>query len=131
MRPLTDQEFSMLVGLGACPLHYHEPDPATFNDRLQLSSAQPVTNISASGIYSVTRADELLLCDTSSGIITIQLPAAANGREFQIAKTSAANALIIVPESGDTILGSTEGLVIYGKFTSLHLKAIAGGYILL
>jgi len=121
----------MLVGLGACPLHYHEPDPATFNDRLQLSPTQPVTTISASGIYLVSRAEQLLLCDTSSGIITIQLPAAANGREFQIAKTSAANALIIVPESGDTILGSTEGLVIYGKFTSLHLKAIAGGYILL
>ena len=130
MRPLTDQEFSMLVGLGACPLHYHEPDPATFNDRLQLSSAQPVTNISTAGTYTVTRADELLLCDTSSGIITIQLPVAASGREFQIVKTVEPNALIIKPETGEAITGST-GLVIYGRYTSLHLKAVVGGYILI
>lgn len=129
MRPLTEQEFSMLVGLGPCPLHYHEPDPATFNDRLQLSSAQPVTNISTTGTYTVTRADELLLCDTSSGIITLQLPVSANGREFQIVKTAEPNALIIKPEPGEAITGST-GLVIYGKYTSLHLKAVVGGYIL-
>lgn len=131
MRPLTEQEFSMLVGLGPCPLHYHEPDPATFNDRLQLSSAQPVTNVSTAGIYSVTRADELLLCDTSSGIITVQLPVSANGREFQVVKIAEPNALIIRPEAGENITGSTEGLVIYGKYTSLHLKAISGGYILI
>lgn len=121
----------MLTGLGQCPLHYHEPEPATFNGRLQLAAAQPVTGVSAPGTYLVTRADELLLCDTSSGIITVQLPLAARGREFQVVKTAEPNALIVMPEAGESITGNFSGLIIYGKYTSLHLKAITGGYILI
>ena len=121
----------MLTGLGQCPLHYHEPEPATFNSRLQLAAAEPTTDIVAAGTYLVTRADELLLCDTSSGIITVQLPLAARGREFKVVKTAEPNALIILPEAGESITGSFSGLAVYGKYTSLHLKAITGGYILI
>lgn len=60
--------------------------------------------------YTVTTSDRLLYCDTSSGSITLALPAAATPNPYTIfsaVKTSASNSLVIDPNSSETIDGAS------------------------
>lgn len=123
-------QYAQLVGETECFIHRHPREPSDFIDRVDLMAAEPVRDVVGVTTYDITRADELLLVDTSASSVTIQTPAASRGREFQIVKMTPQNALIVLPAAGETILGSTSGAIIYGQFTSLHLKAISGGYIL-
>jgi lysophospholipase L1-like esterase len=60
--------------------------------------------------YSATLGDSVILCNASSGPVTVTLPTAAGipGRSFQVKKTdSSANVCTVVTSSGQTIDGAT------------------------
>lgn len=121
-----DQE-AQLIGSGECFLHVHPQEVLDFDDLLDLMVSQPVNTIT--GDYEPTKADYLILCDTSLNDIRITMPLAALGREFQIVKISEANRVFIDPTPPDHIRFSLTGAIIYNIGTSLHLKAITGGWI--
>ncbi len=126
---LKEDQLAQLIGMGECYIHTHPKELLTFEDRLALAAAEPVFTVT--GDFTPTRDTELLQVDTSTTSITITLPLADRGREFQIIKTSEKNALYVVTSGSNTITGSSTGLVVYNKYSSLHLKSVAGGYLLL
>lgn len=125
MRILTDNEVDQLAGNGYCYIHTHPREPLNFSDRLQLMFVEPTEPVT--GDYELTRADELVLVDTSLQSVTITLPLAARGREYRITKMFPQNAIRIVPTAPDRVLGSSTGVVLYNQYSSLHLKALYDG----
>lgn len=124
MRILTNNEVDQLAGNGYCYIHTHPREPLDFSDRLQLMLVEPTEPVT--GDYELTRADELVLVDTSSQSVTITLPLAARGREFCIVKMSAANEVRIVPTPPERILGITTATVLTSRYSKIRLKAVAG-----
>ena len=129
MSDLTQEQLAQLVGGGECFIHMHPKEQLDFSDRLELMNAAPRNSTSSD--YSLTKADELVLVDTSANDATITLPLADKGREFQVVKVSPLNTLYVAPTNPDTVLGSTTGIAITTLFTSLHFKSVSGGYILI
>lgn len=125
---LTDQQLAQLIGYDLCYVHSHPKEILGFSERLELMAAQPPNTIISD--YTLTKSDDLILVDTSIGDVTITLPLASQSREFQIVKYSDLNRLFIVPTSPDLVLGSASGIQVNNKYSSLHIKAIVGEYIL-
>jgi hypothetical protein len=126
---LSNEQLAQLVGSGECYIHVHPKEILGFAERLELMEAAPVIEIS--GDHTAGPRDEILLVDTSAGNVTITLPLAQKGREYQIVKTTPGFTLFIVPTTPDTLIGSTMGVSIVSAFSSLHWKSISGGYILI
>lgn len=65
--------------------------------------------VTKTGNYTATVDDHTIRCDTTSGNITISLPAAAGnaGRIFVIKKVASANTVTIDPSGAETIDGSS------------------------
>jgi hypothetical protein len=77
--------------------------------------------------YTVTEIDELIRVDTTSGNVTINLPAIAtsDGRELNIKRVSGGNNIVTIDaNSTETIDGNTT-LVIYAKYMGYTLRADA------
>lgn len=123
MTSFTPQQVAQLIGQGECFIHTHPKETLGFEDRLALMSAEPVSVIGVSE-YTLQPRDELLLVDTSAGNVTITLPLAARGREFQIVKTKPQNVLAVTPTAPNAVLGTAAGVVVYNQWTSLHFKAV-------
>lgn len=68
-----------------------------------------VPTVTKTASYTATTDDHTIRCDTTSGNITISLPAAAGnaGRIFVIKKVAAANTVTIDPSGAETIDGSS------------------------
>lgn len=114
---------------GDCFLHYHSIDRVP--DQVFLSALEGVyARRTVTGNTTLTATDDIVLVDTTSGNISVTLPRASNGKEFQVVKTAAAFTLTILPTGADTILGTTS-LAVTGRWTSLHFKSVVGGYILI
>lgn len=129
--PLSQEQFSQLVGGGECFIHRHPREPQAFIDRLQLAGAMPYRTITDS-TYTPVRGDELLQIDTSGGAVTVTLPVLTTGAEFQITKIAGGFPVYVVPTAPETIIGSTIGISFQNDGTSVRLKNIPGtGYILL
>lgn len=132
----TDSEFTaeqraQLIGFGECFVHTHPKEELGFQDRLDLANAAPITYVTTT-TYSPTTKDEILLVDTTGGSVTITMPLANKGREFQVIKVAGGNPVYIVPTAPNTVVGSDMGVTFNNLYTSLHLKAILGtGYIFL
>ena len=127
---LTHEEVSQLARGGECYIHTHPKEILGFTERLELMEATPVTT--ATSDTSPTSLTEIILVDTSAGSVTITLPVASRGREYQVVKVTGPNAVMVTPSGSDTILGSSSGVSFSGLYTSLHFKGIFGtGYILL
>ena len=107
--------------------HYHVSEPLNQSDGAELQAAAQQNPITAA-TYTATARDDYLLCDTSSNSITITLPEAAQGREFEVIKTAVANRLDVVPTGSDTILWTT-GVSIYNRGTAIRFKATTGNWI--
>lgn len=65
--------------------------------------------VNKSAAYTATLADDFITVDTSSGSVTIDLPAVATttGHEYNIVKTTAANTLTVDAAGGELINGAT------------------------
>lgn len=77
--------------------------------------------------FTATSADSIVVVDTSSGAVTVTLPAASTmtGRMLRIVKTGGANTLTIARAGSDTIIPAT------GSRTSLQFPAATHGEILI
>lgn len=126
---IDSHQEALLTGGGECPLHTHPQEVLDFDDLLDLMAATPVNTVDSD--YTPTKGDFIVLVDTSLNDVTITMPLASLGREFHIVKISKANRVFVVPTPPDNLIGSTEGVVIYNRYTSIHMKSIAGGYIFL
>lgn len=68
----------------------------------------PVTKTSSDSPYTLVSEVGLLLCNSASGNITVNLPAAiGNGRVVTVVKTSASNTVTLDGNSSETINGAT------------------------
>jgi hypothetical protein len=118
-----------LTGLNDCLLHWHSSDRAqtqdTINQQQQVTSA-----VTATVSRTLTTNDNVIAADTTSGNVTLTLPIARNGKEFIIVKIIAANTLTILPSGTDTINGAAS-LAITIRWTSIWLKAVSGGWLIL
>ena len=104
--------------------HYHVPDPLSQSDGAELQAS--ATQNSVTGNYSVTERDDYILADTTSASITITLPPADQGREYEVIKVATANRVDVVPTGTDTVLWSS-GVSIYNKGTAIRFKATITG----
>lgn len=73
-----------------------------------------ITNIDSP--YYVTSEDYIIFCDTTSGSITINLPAGTGGRAFNIKNIGAANNDVVMTPSG------TEEIFSDGPGTAFNIK---------
>jgi len=84
-----------------------------------------ITN--ASSPYTVTASDQYLRVDTSSGSVTINLPAKASsdGRQLTVKKVTLDDNVVTVDgDSSDTIDGAATQ-VIYGQYEGLTIRCDA------
>jgi hypothetical protein len=119
---------AQLVGGAECFIHFHPREPLNREDLEALQASDLVQSVT--GDATLDGRFDIIQVDTSTTSITVTLPPAANGKEFQIVKIAAANRVIIVPTGTDTLVGATQ-VNIYNQWTSLRFKAVTGGYILL
>lgn len=95
------------------------------NEYYSLSSVVTVTSN-----YAATATDGYIYVDTTSGNITITLPASsADGKVLEVIKTVVANTLTVIPTGTDTVVGDTS-VIVYTRYTALTFKAVTGGWIL-
>ena len=81
---------------------------------------------------TITMMDHMIAVDTTSGNITVTLPSATAGTEgfeFKISKvTNDTNALIVAPQTGESIGGATTGnWSLTSAYASIHIISIGGG----
>lgn len=82
--------------------------------------------------HTVDANDSLLLCDTTSGNITVTLPEVStdmikNRFSVIIKKQIAANTLTIARSGTDTIDGATS-VALTTQYSARHVRAITGGW---
>lgn len=127
--PLTGEQLAQLAGYGICFIHTHPKEDLGFSDILELMAAAPITTVSGVSSYTVIGTDMILLVDATASSVTINLPVAANGREFYVVKIAGLNPVYVVPSAGERILDSTSGIAFSAIGTSVRLKSVLGhGY---
>ncbi len=123
-----DQE-SQLVGQGVCFIHTHPKEPLELQDLFQLMKIAP--QVEVVGDESIALNNTYIAVDTTLGGVTLTFPPTTDGREFHVTKMTDGGFIKIIPTLPDKILGSDTGLIVYNKYTSLHLKSVPEGYILI
>ncbi len=123
---LQDQELRLVSG-GDCPDHNHSYDRTPTHDFLVglqgIASVAPTT-----GNVTLGDNDDHVLVDTTAGTVTVTLPRATSGREYEVTKVTAPNSVNVVPSGTDTVLGTT-GVTWASQWTSIRFKAITGGWV--
>lgn len=123
--PLTQQQEEQLTTGGVCRLHTHEDERLlNHRDLEQLNSLKKPIRISASHIARYT--DDIILVDTSGGVVAITLPAPRNSNECVIIRVAGANAVNITSVSG--LIDGAASASISASYTPKRLKSIAGDY---
>lgn len=120
--PLREDEIDQLTGGAECRIHHHPKEFPDIDDLINMQAVNPGRTVT--GNTPLGSSDTLILADTSTGNITLTLPPAADGREYQLIKSARQNVMYIVPQAGETVLGSATGLVVYNFGTCIHLKAV-------
>lgn len=124
-----DQEVSQLRGQTECFIHRHPREEPDFQDQLGLMKASaPVT---VTGSHELGRADYLVLCDTTSADVVVQLPEARDGREFVFVKTNAANLVRLVPAVSQSINASVVGATFAAAWGCVMVKAVDQRFIVI
>lgn len=118
----TDQEVSQLRGQGECFIHRHPREDLDFQDQLGLMKA--ATPVTITGSHELGRADYLVLCDTSTTDVVVQLPEASDGREFMFVKTNSANLVRLVPAVAQSINASAVGATFAAAWGCVTVKAL-------
>lgn len=99
--------------------------------RIKVDETNGAASVS-SATYTVTAADSLLLCNTTSTNITLTLPEVSTSMvsdkfEVIVKKTAAANTLTVATTGSDLLDGSATASITT-IYTALHLRAITGGW---
>jgi hypothetical protein len=124
----SSEDLGDLVGGGLCFSHSHvESVPITHDTVVNYQRLK--VQRSASSVTSLTVNDDLLLVDTAGGSVSVTLPVSgASGKEFIVFKTNAANTLTIL-RSGSDLINGAASLPLTTSYSSLWLKAVAGGWV--
>jgi len=124
----TLEEFGLING-GDCFSHFHSEDRRPTQDFLR-SLQQVAKDVSISANYSVRNDDNVVLCNTTTGNITVTLPRSRRGVEYTFIKTAASNTLTIDGSGAETINGSAT-LVMSSVWSSRTLKSIGNGWVVI
>ena len=96
---------SSLVNGGDCTEHYHLSDRQPHHDLSKgLEELKNVTSVSAD--YTVKYADDYILVDSTSGVVTVTVPLARGGFLFTVVRIAGANNVNIATMGSDTINGA-------------------------
>lgn len=125
----TDQEVSQLRGQGECFIHRHPREEPDFQDQLGLMKASAPATVT--GSHELGRVDYLVLCDTTSADVVVQLPEARDGREFVFVKTNAANLVRLVPAVSQSINASVVGATFTTAWGCVTVKAIEQRFVVI
>lgn len=124
---LTEEQIDQLVRGFETSIHQHPRHIMDADDVYNLQTARAA--FSVTGDYMLKPNDEIVLVDTSGGSVTITLPHSSFQKEYQVVKVAGANPVYVVPTSGETIFGSSDGITFNNIGTSVNLKSIANvGY---
>ena len=121
---MSPEEEMSLLGGNDCPLHYHASDRDITHDQvLQFQDSESVRTVTTTG--NVTYNDDILLVNTTSGAVSLTLPIARGGKTYSVVRTAGANAVTLLPASGNTI-NAAASVVISASFTPVRIKALKG-----
>jgi hypothetical protein len=120
---------AQLTGGGDTLLHYHLADRVPTHDTLLgVQSVAKVRTISSD--YTCTQQDDIVLCDTSAGVVNVTLPPATGGKILIFKKRAANHTLNIYPVGSDTIDDlSVQSLTT--KCASITVKAVGFGWMII
>ena len=101
--------------------------------KVQPDETNPQTAVAGGATYEITGFDNLVLCDTSAGNVTVELPLpearlAAAKFEVNVKKDASANRLTITPTGGAVTDFGTDSIYVYNKGTSLCFRAAPDGW---
>ena len=87
----------------------------------------------ATGNFTLSASDDVVLVDTSGGDVTVTLPEISDEmvrhkQEFEVVKTTTAGTLTILPTGTDTILGEPDAVVTV-QWTALRFRATTGNWV--
>ena len=125
----SDQEVSQLRGQTECFIHRHPREDLDFQDQLSLMKASVPATVT--GSHELGRADYLVLCDTTSADVVVQLPEARDGREFVFVKTNAANLVRLVPAASQSINASAVGATFTTAWGCVTVKALEQRFVVI
>lgn len=125
MTELTPYQLAQLTNQAECYIHTHPRNALDQISASELEAATPVKPVTAA-TYTLTASDEQISVGQTC---TVTLPPAQKSKEYHITLTANAT-LTVVPDGADTIMGDTS-LQCYAQWTSLHLKAATGNWILI
>lgn len=100
----------------------------------QITVDKTVGAYTATGDFTIAPDDDVVLVDTSSGNVTVTLPAISLSMvrekyEVEVIKSKEANALMVVPSGSDTVLGET-GIQAEVQWTAMRFRATTGNWVL-
>lgn len=83
--------------------------------------APTVTVVSKTTDYAATATDNYILCDASSGQITITLPAATSGKILHIKKTDSSGNNVIIDGNGSETIDDELTKIITAQYTAIAI----------
>jgi len=89
--------------------------------------AQYLGGRSVSTNYTANDSDRFILVDTTSGSLTVTLPAADDGRVMSVKKLVAANTLTIATPNSETIDGAASK-AITSQYENVVMQALDGNW---
>ncbi len=127
--------FNNLDSSGEKPLHLfgthrgvsYDHDVSHDGSVVILTPADTVSLINTDSPYTVTR-EKLVLCDATSGAITVNLPAASSGVITTVKKTDSSGNAITIDGSGSETIDGTTTKVITTQYASLTMSPQGGAY---
>lgn len=118
---ITESQESELVSGGDCRSHFHLEDRVPTQAFLH-GLQTVVSRKTYTGDTTLTSSDDYALVDTRTATITVTLPQIRSSLEVEVLKLYSQNVLVVIPASGDTIMGST-GITVSSGGSALHFKA--------
>jgi hypothetical protein len=108
---------------------YYRYDTATAS-WLPMSSASPV--VSKTSSYTATAADSVILCNATSGNVTITLPTSVGtkGRQYTIKKTDASANLVIIDGAGAETIDGELTIELAVQYESMTIHSDNAGWVI-
>lgn len=125
MSLLNDFQEQQLIGGGDTLLHFHLSDRIPTHDTLVQLEVVATRRTVTTDPYTVTEADDLLLCPSGG---TINFPASKNnGREFEVVMTGT-DPVTVVLDGSDLVYGESS-VLLEQQGTALRFKSVSGGWV--
>ncbi len=124
---LDDYQLAQLTAQMECYIHTHPRLVLDQISSLELQEATPVMTVTTGEMLNA--AHDQVAIDPAGTNVTLLLPPALKSKEYHITMTGTGK-LTITPYGADTIVGDTS-VVVEEQWTSLHLKATTGNWLII